>query len=82
MSEIRPIQELQTVTDCVEEILFVLTHHAAVLGLIRTDPRDTEHPGDVIYSSVEAIVRRAQELPHEADVGSSPQTAEQPAQPV
>lgn len=57
----RPTEELQTITDCVEEVLFLVTHHVNIVGLIQIDPQ--EYPGNEIYNGVEAILKRAQELP-------------------
>lgn len=69
----RPLGELETVTDCVEEVLFTITAHASISGLIQTS-RD-EHPGDQLYSRIEAIILRAQEVPRPAGAsGSRPLT--------
>lgn len=56
----RPVEELQSITDCVEEILFVVTHRSAIVGLVRDEPG--EHPGELLYDEIEAIVTRAHHL--------------------
>lgn len=77
---VRPIDDLRSVTDCVEEALILVKNAYAQASLSLTQARADEI-GYELYDGIEAIIRRAQEIPREVGPGSSPPTA-QPAQPL
>lgn len=66
---IRPVEELQTVTDCVEEVLYVVKETYAMASLVVSNT-DAERAGYDLYDRIEAIVKRAQELPRVDAPGS------------
>jgi len=79
---LRDPKELHNIRDCVEEVLVIVTYYASISGLVRHVPGDGEHPGDMLYNNIEAILRRAQELPREDASGSRSPTATPPALPA
>lgn len=80
MTEARPVEELQTITDCVEEVILA-TRVAVAYASLRTTTARIEEVGYDLYGRVEAILKRAQEIPRQGAPGSPPPTS-QPAQPL
>lgn len=62
--ELRPVEELQTATDCVEEVI-IAVKAAVAFASLRTPPAQVDEVGYDLYDKVEAIIKRAQELPRE-----------------
>lgn len=67
--EIRPVEELQTVTDCVEEIMYAMKKAYAVASLIISTP-EAERVGYDLYDRVEAVILRAQQIPRPTSIDS------------
>ena len=76
MTDLRPVEELTTLTECVEEVLIAVKYAYAKASIPLTQTR-ADQIGYTLYDQVEAIIKRAQELPREDAHGSSSQTAQQ-----
>lgn len=63
-------EELNSIRDCVEEALFVIGSAYSVSAMVR-DPRELRRNQGALYDRIEAIIKRAQSLPLEADPDSS-----------
>lgn len=70
MEMLRGTDELTTVGDCAEEILFAIVHAFTVVPLIEDTSQVRDHRG-ALYDYTLNIIKRAQELPREGDPGSS-----------
>lgn len=63
-TERRPVEELQTVTDCVEEVIFAFLD--AWVEIKDRTPGEVSQRRYDLYDDIEAIILRAQVIPRAA----------------
>lgn len=66
MMETKPVSELLTITDCVEEVI-IATREAVAFASLRITAARVEDVGYDLYGRVEAILKRVQELPRDGE---------------